>query len=156
MKYVDVLVGFQEVPDEISLCINISNCIHNCKGCHSSYLKEDVGNPLTKGALQKLIDDNKGITCVCLMGGDRYLKEIEELTKVIHDNQLKVCWYIGADSFPVNVDKNLFDYYKIGHYDERFGPLNSPTTNQQFFAKGKCLDNLKGEAFYDITKVFFK
>ena len=26
LKYVDILVGFSEVPNEISLCIEISNC----------------------------------------------------------------------------------------------------------------------------------
>ena len=26
LKYVDTLVTFSEIPDEISLCINVSNC----------------------------------------------------------------------------------------------------------------------------------
>ena len=44
LKYIDTKVTFAEVPNEISLCINISNCPCNCKGCHSSYLAEDIGN----------------------------------------------------------------------------------------------------------------
>ena len=46
LKYVDTKVTFSEVPDEISLCISISNCPNHCKGCHSPYLAEDIGKPL--------------------------------------------------------------------------------------------------------------
>ena len=46
LKYVDTLVSFQEVPDEISLCINISNCPCHCDGCHSPYLADDIGEYL--------------------------------------------------------------------------------------------------------------
>lgn len=43
LKYVDARVVFQEIPDEITLAINISNCPCHCKGCHSQYLAEDIG-----------------------------------------------------------------------------------------------------------------
>ena len=43
LKYVDTKVTFAEVPNEISLCINISNCPCKCHNCHSSYLAEDIG-----------------------------------------------------------------------------------------------------------------
>lgn len=46
LKYVDARVVFQEIPDEITLAINISNCPCHCKGCHSQYLAEDIGKPL--------------------------------------------------------------------------------------------------------------
>ena len=65
LKYVDTLVSFQEVPDEISLCINISNCPCHCQECHSPYLAEDIGKPLGYWTLNHLIKTNKGITCVC-------------------------------------------------------------------------------------------
>ena len=68
IKYVDTLVTFSEVPDEITLCINISNCICHCKNCHSSYLAEDIGEELTFKALDTLIKNNNGITCVAFMG----------------------------------------------------------------------------------------
>ena len=51
IKYKETQVTFSEVPDEISLCINISNCPHRCKGCHSPYLQEDVGYELTPSGL---------------------------------------------------------------------------------------------------------
>ena len=55
MKYVDTLVSFAEFPKEISLCINISNCPCHCKGCHSSYLSEDIGEVLNKDSLFEVI-----------------------------------------------------------------------------------------------------
>ena len=45
LKYVDTLVTFSEIPDEITLCINISNCPCKCPGSHSSYLAQDIGEP---------------------------------------------------------------------------------------------------------------
>ena len=38
MKYTDTQVTFSEFPDEIALCINISNCPWHCPGCHSPEL----------------------------------------------------------------------------------------------------------------------
>ena len=46
LKYVNTAITFAEFPDEISLLINISNCPCHCKGCHSAYLAEDIGEPL--------------------------------------------------------------------------------------------------------------
>ena len=68
LKYVETLVTFSEFPDEISLCINISNCPNACVNCHSSYLKEDIGTILDYKELDKLIQKNHGITCIGFMG----------------------------------------------------------------------------------------
>ena len=43
LKYVNTGVVFQEIPDEVTLAINISNCPCRCPGCHSHYLWEDIG-----------------------------------------------------------------------------------------------------------------
>lgn len=45
MKYVDTKIVFQELPNEITLAINISGCPCACIGCHSSYLSQDIGDP---------------------------------------------------------------------------------------------------------------
>ena len=138
LKYVDTLVGFSEVPDEISLCINISGCKNNCKGCHSSYLKKDVGQPLTKTAVYKLIEENKGITCVCFMGGEQNPLDLIDCLHIVHQLGLKTCLYSGVDSINYIVAigiSSLCDYIKVGHYDERLGGLNSLTTNQKFFSR---------------------
>ena len=70
IKYVDTLVCFSEVPDEITLAINISGCPIRCSNCHSKYLWEDVGESLNRDSLHNLIEKNKGISCLAFMGGD--------------------------------------------------------------------------------------
>lgn len=148
LKYKDVLVGFQEVPDEISLCINITNCPNNCIGCHSPYLAEDIGNELTPEELSRLIMKNKGITCVCLMGGDNDPKQVNSLAKVIKSlYPYKVAWYSGNTKLSPEIIIHNFDYIKLGPYIEEFGPLNNPNTNQRMF---------KMPDIEDITYKFWK
>ena len=153
LKYVDTLVSFQEVPDEISLCINISNCPNHCKGCHSQYLLEDIGKPLTDETLQTLIKQNTGISCVCLMGGDKDPQSINELAKFIHTFNLKVGWYSGKNFLSKNIDLKNFDYVKIGQYQEELGPLNNPNTNQKMFKINHQTDPIECE---NITYKFWK
>ena len=131
LKYVDTLVGFSEIPNEITLCINISNCPNNCPGCHSSWLLKDEGTPLTYVELKSLIKKNKGITCICFMGGDREPWEIQRLAKLIkEDYDIKVGWYSGKDKMWEGINLIYFDYVKIGSYKKEFGPLDNPATNQ--------------------------
>ena len=71
LKYVNTGVVFQEIPDEVTLSINISKCPCHCPGCHSKYLWEDIGEPLTAMQLNELVKEYiNEITCVCFMGGD--------------------------------------------------------------------------------------
>jgi len=137
MKYVDVKEVFSEIPDEISLAISISGCPIHCKGCHSQYLWEDVGKKLDWGSLNTLIHIHQGITCVLFMGGDQSPKEINDLAyHVKKSTNLKVAWYSGRNIFPHEfVNKDYFDYVKLGPYDEKAGPLTSETTNQTLLKK---------------------
>lgn len=132
LKYVDTLVGFAEIPDEISLCINISSCPCHCEECHSSYLSQDIGEPLDLQHLTNLIDSNKGITCVCIMGGDANPSEVDDIAQDIKEYypELKVGWYSGRDYISKDINLENFDFIKYGHYDKDKGPLNSKTTNQ--------------------------
>lgn len=135
LKYVDTKVTFSEVPDEISLCINISNCSCHCKNCHSPYLAEDIGEPLDLQHLTNLIDSNKGITCVCIMGGDANPSEVDDTAQDIKEYypKLKVAWYSGKQELSKDINLEFFDFIKLGPYIEEFGPLNSRTTNQRFY-----------------------
>lgn len=135
LKYVDTAVTFSEVPDEITLCINISNCPCHCKNCHSSYLAEDIGENLSCEKLEELIQNNKGITCISFMGGDIDPMEIVGLSKYIKSfyPELKVAWYSGRQELPKNINLEPFDYIKLGPYEEDKGPLNKNTTNQRFY-----------------------
>ena len=58
VKYLETAVTFEEIPDEVTLAINISNCQNHCEGCHSPWLREDVGEELTPEVLNGLIDKN--------------------------------------------------------------------------------------------------
>lgn len=89
LKYVDTRVCFAEVPDEITLCINLSNCPCHCKGCHSSYLAEDIGEVLTYCRIEKLLKGNKGISAICFMGGDNDPKLVNHYAKLIKDSYIK-------------------------------------------------------------------
>ena len=153
LKYVDTLVSFQEIPDEISLCINLSNCPNNCPGCHSAYLKDDIGTPLTYTELMRMLKDIRGITCVCFMGGDKEPWEIQRLAQFVKEKGLKVAWYSGKQELHEDIRLANFDYVKLGPYIEELGPLTSPTTNQVMYK----IDHLADKPFVvDITSRFWK
>lgn len=151
LKYVDTKVTFSEVPDEISLCINISNCSCHCKNCHSPYLAEDIGEPLDLQHLTNLIDSNKGITCVCIMGGDANSSEVDDIAQDIKEYypKLKVAWYSGKQELSKDINLEFFDFIKLGPYIEELGPLNNRTTNQRFYkvSNGELVDITS--RFYD-------
>ena len=161
LKYVDTKVTFSEVTDEISLCINISNCPCHCKNCHSPYLAEDIGEPLIYkdthnnrtvincNPLSELIEANKGITCVCLMGGDSNPEYINILGKTIKCHKLKSAWYSGRQELSKDINLEFFDFIKLGPYIEELGPLNSKTTNQRFY-------KVNEKELIDITNLFWK
>lgn len=149
--YVDTKVVFAEVPDEVTLAINISNCPCSCKGCHSPYLGTNTGEPLFPEVLDELIDNNKGITCVAIMGGDSNPAEVDALAfyiKAIYDN-IKVAWYSGRQELSGSIKLKNFDYIKLGPYKEECGPLSSKTTNQRFY-------KVEGNTLTDITEKFWK
>ena len=155
LKYVDTKIVFQEIPDEITLAINISNCPCHCINCHSSYLAEDIGEPLDLQHLTNLIDNNKGITCVCIMGGDANPSEVDDIAQDIKEYypELKVAWYSGRQELSKDIDLENFDFVKLGPYIEELGPLNSKTTNQVLLE----VEVVQGKVFTkDITAKFWK
>lgn len=151
LKYLNTQVTFAEVPDEITLCINITGCKNGCKNCHSSYLAQDIGTELTFNEVRKLIKKNSGISCIALMGGDAEPDKINTLASFIinHYGSIKVAWYSGRQELDNNIDLCNFDYIKLGPYKEEFGPLNSRTTNQRFY-------KVNGKELVDITNKFWK
>ena len=159
MKYTDTQIGFQEFPDEISLLINISNCPFHCPGCHSPELWEDIGIELTFDELNKIIQSNKGITCVGFMGGKP--EEVNLLAEYIKRNitYLKVGWYWGGEIFPKEINPMNFDYIKLGPYIEKLGGLNNPNTNQRMYkhtiSENSYIEGL-GLCWKDITNKFWK
>ena len=159
LKYVNTEITFLEVPDEITLCINISNCPCHCIGCHSSYLAEDIGDKLTLDKIYKLIENNEGITCICFMGGDSSPKEIDMFARCIKDlYDIKVAWYSGRQELSKDINLKWFDFVKLGPYKEECGPLNSKTTNQRMYkvVTDNYEDGTSGYELVDITNKFWK
>lgn len=144
LKYTDTQVVFLEVPDEITLAINISNCCNHCVGCHSPYLKEDVGEELTHDVLRNLIESQRGITCVCFMGEGNDKDALLSLALFIQREwpTLMVALYSGREEVEDEYNQ-YFNYIKVGPYKAEFGPLNKETTNQRLYkimADGTRLD----------------
>lgn len=133
LKFVNTAIVFREIPNEVTLAINMSGCPYKCKGCHSSYLRKDIGTILTDDRLLKLIQDNEGITCVAIMGGDADPPYVNHLGASIHSFNLLSAWYSGNTKFSPYVNYKNFDYVKIGPYIEELGGLDKSTTNQRLY-----------------------
>lgn len=160
LKYVGTQIVFQEVPDEVSLAINLSLCPNHCKGCHSPELWEDIGEELTLKTLEKLIGQNPGITCVAFMGGDNDVWGLYEAAKFVHSKfGLKTCWYSGRDTLADRIKwAHGWDYIKLGHYNEELGGLDKKTTNQRLYKfelPGQG-DSPIGKGWVDITYRFWQ
>ncbi len=140
-------IVFQEVPGEVTLAINISNCPHRCRGCHSPQLWENKGETLDEKTLTGLLEKyGKAITCICFMGGDANPEKVVELaafSRTKANGKIKTGWYSGNNMLPDNSFIQYFDFIKLGMYVEEFGGLASTTTNQRFYRmeNGAMIDN---------------
>jgi len=161
VKYIpnDVSVVFAEIPDEITLAINISCCPGSCVGCHSPYLQADTGEELTAEILGCLISKNTGITCVSFMGEGKDKETLLSLAQYVREMGLKTALYSGRLEVPDDYNA-YFDYIKIGPYIAEKGPLNKTTTNQALYQiiDGERLDitfkfwrSLDGKAKYELN-----
>lgn len=148
LRYTNYSIVFQEVPDEITLAINISGCPYKCRDCHSKYLWEYTGNYI-RNDIESILKMYEGlITCVCFMGGDQNIDELNSLLKIIKQKRIKTCVYSGCDNIN-KFDLTLLDYLKIGRFDIDLGGLDSTTTNQHFYKIKKGIPE-------DITNIFTK
>lgn len=152
LKFVDYDIVFQEVPNEVSLAINLSLCPNNCEGCHSAFLKGDVGEELSTGRLDEIIKKYEGdITCVSFMGGDGDVEALARLAAYVKQNfSIKVAWYSGKEKLPEEIPLVDFDYIKVGPYKKDYGPLNNKSTNQRMYRMSG------GEIVEDVTSLFWK
>ena len=126
----------QEIPDEISLAVNISCCPNRCPGCHSPWLWGNEGEDMTEDMLSALIGKySAAITCFCFMGGDAEPMEIMRLARWIRSRwpEVRTAWYSGKESIPEDFDITCLDYIKLGPYIEALGGLKSPDTNQALY-----------------------
>lgn len=146
-------VVMEEIPGRVSLAVDISQCMGSCRGCHSPFLKEDIGEPLTEEVIDSLIRDNYGVNCFLFLGEGRDPETLKSLSRHIRSTHgIATALYSGRTA----VEEDLFeefDYVKIGPYIPEKGPLNKPTTNQRLY-KVKMVEG-KAE-LEDITSLFWK
>lgn len=140
LRYYNYDIVFREIPNHVTLAINITNCPNHCVGCHSPHLQRDVGEVLDENLLDLLLDRYaKSITCFCFMGGDHDPSRVTQLAKYVRSccPDIKTAWYSGCDKLPAGFDLQAFQYIKLGRYDEQFGSLDSPSSNQHLFEIGQ-------------------
>lgn len=134
IKYVPEMtsVVIEEIPDRVTLAVDISNCQGNCVGCHSPFLKTDIGEELTEDVIDRLVSDNYGVNCFLFLGEGNDRAALLRLASHVRSIGLEVAVYSGRKA----VEDSLFDsfdYVKVGPYIESFGPLNSKSTNQRLY-----------------------
>lgn len=136
MRYHKHTITFNEVPGEISLCISITGCGGPCKGCHSPFLHNpNNGQYLSLDYYKELLSKYQDqITCVCFLGGEWYLEELNTMLKEAKKRKMKTALYTSK-SFK-DVDRKLkynLTYLKVGKYTPGLGGLESVITNQRLY-----------------------
>lgn len=145
------MVVFEEIPDKVTLAVNITNCQNRCVGCHSPELREDIGNELTKEEVDKMIEGNYGVNCFLFMGEGNDIGALTELSRHVREkHKIDTALYSGKQKIEQYMVDN-FDYIKIGPYMEEFGPLNKKSTNQRLYKIIKPDNKID-----DITYMFWK
>ncbi len=140
IKYLPGLtdVVLEEIPDRVTLAVEITNCQGSCPGCHSPFLRRDIGEELTEEALDRMIEDNFGVNCLLFLGEGNdpaaLLRLASHLRRVWPG--VEIALYSGREDVEAEV-KEAFDYVKIGPYVEELGPLNEKTTNQRLYHRGE-------------------
>ena len=148
LKFIPELtdIVIEEIPHRVTLAVEVSNCRGNCPGCHSPFLRQDIGEELTPAKIDKLIADNFGADCFLFLGEGKDRPALYALADHIRSAHpgIETALYTGRDSIGQDYWDH-FDYVKVGPYVESLGPLNSPTTNQRLYYHRE-----------DITSVFWR
>ena len=136
IKYVPDMtsVVLEEIPDRVSLAVEISHCRGNCEGCHSPFLRKDIGRELTPEVIDALVADNFGVNCFLFFGEGRDPETLLDLADHARSLGLEVAVYSGREEVE-DIYWDHFDYIKLGPYKPAFGPLNNPKTNQRLYRR---------------------
>lgn len=160
IRYVSHEIVFKEVPEEISLAFSISNCRGSCDGCHSPWLREDIGDDLEKDLPEFLKAHQGKVTCICLLGEGNDYPALRNCLKMAKDAGFKTCVYTGSDMPNIFYMHNaqLVDYLKVGSYQKELGPLSDPRTNQRMikFVPEEMTPYGQSFAAVDLTDWFWK
>lgn len=153
LRFTSFDIVFQEIPGEVTLAVNISNCPNRCRDCHSPHLWENIGHPLNTETVNELLEKyGDTITCFCFMGGDSDSQEINSIAHFIQNkwnHKLKVGWYSGKGKLAKEISLTNFNYIKLGPYISNLGGLESSQTNQRFY-------HIRDNRMIDTTFIFQK
>lgn len=157
IKYVPEMtsVVMEEIPDMVTLAVDISNCTGLCEGCHSPFLRKDVGVELTPAVIDNLLADNFGVNCFLFLGEGNDREALMSVASYIRTAYpaVSLAIYSGRENVEDDIYA-LFDYVKVGPYRPDCGPLNATTTNQRLYRvshhDGQCRFTLQ-----DITSRFW-
>lgn len=134
IKYCTHSIVFEEIPDRVTLAFSISNCQNRCKGCHSAFLRKDIGDILDEEVLVK--NFSKAISrcnCVLFLGEGNDIDGLIRLSDYIRTKfNVETAIYSGRDSVEDCIFEH-FDYVKVGSYQADLGGLNERTTNQRLY-----------------------
>ena len=149
IKYVPKMtsVVLEEIPDRVSLAVDISNCRGNCVGCHSPFLKLDIGEELTPAIVDALIADNFGVNCFLFLGEGRDPEALLALAAHIRSAHpaMEIALYSGREEVEPAI-WDAFDYVKVGPYRPECGPLNERTTNQRLYHVRRTVAGMADDA----------
>lgn len=146
-------VVLEEVPDKVSLALDITNCRGLCSGCHSPHLRGNIGEELTTERVDALIAANFGVNCFLFLGEGNDVDALLQIVRHINSRypSMAVALYSGLPEVDERV-WDVFDYVKIGSYLSDRGPLNNRSTNQRMYQ----LERGKGKrSAIDITERFW-
>ena len=155
IKYVPEMtsVVMEEIPDKVTLAVDISNCTGLCEGCHSPFLRKDVGEELTPEAVDSMLSDNFGVNCFLFLGEGKDPDRLLALAEYVRSRGVASALYSGRTRVEDEFYR-VFDYVKVGPYIEEFGPLNSRTTNQRLYRVQ--MDESGVPQIKDITSKFWR
>jgi anaerobic ribonucleoside-triphosphate reductase activating protein len=136
LKYFSYQIVFQELPEEVSLCFEITGCPLRCPGCHSPHLRNHkLGEPLTIDLIKELLNEYEDfVTCVLFMGGDWEGHKLLPLLQEIQNLGYKTALFSGFDDVS-DALKDSLDYLKTGPYIKELGGLDCPETTNQKLVK---------------------
>lgn len=134
-------VVMEEIPDKVTLAVDISNCTGLCEGCHSPFLRTDIGLELTPERVESMLADNFGVNCFLFLGEGNDHQALMSLASYIRSSHpsLALAIYSGREKVEDEVFQ-AFDYVKVGPYRPSCGPLNNPSTNQRLYRVRRMSD----------------
>lgn len=133
IKFTDKSVVFEEIPDRVTLAFSISNCQNNCKGCHSAFLRKNIGNVLDENTIEDYDSELKSCNCVLFLGEGNDIEGLISLARHVKGKYgIETAIYSGRDDVGDELFNN-FDFVKVGSYQADKGGLNKETTNQRLY-----------------------